>query len=212
MDVKELSKNIDDRVVAIGTAIEHMKSILKYSENNEGFRSAFVVPLFSLQNYVHIELFKLFDKSGKDSRENSIYGLMDKIGGDYKIRCYRKLSAYNSDIKSIQNRRNHYFAHDLGNTSSDIFSKNRFHEIEELLGVVAEICWNVNDELYLGIHTHNVRDFDNWCNMAVYSLREVCNLNDKLFTNSIPRELYDNCLDEFIDILKQIQRRKYYEK
>ena len=102
MDVKELAKNIDDRVVAIGTAIEHMKSILKYSENNEDFRNAFAVPLFSLQNYVHIELFKLFDKSGKDSKENSIYGLMDKMGNDYKICCYRKLSAYNRDIESIQ--------------------------------------------------------------------------------------------------------------
>ena len=46
-------------------------------EHDKGFEDAFVMLHVSLQNYVYIELFKLFDSNGKDSKENSIYTLIN---------------------------------------------------------------------------------------------------------------------------------------
>ena len=77
MNKEELAKRIKDRVVMIGTALKHMESIIKYNRNDKGFEDAFVMLHVSLQNYVYIELFKLFDSNGKDSKENSIYTLIN---------------------------------------------------------------------------------------------------------------------------------------
>lgn len=186
----------------IGTSLKHMESIIKYSQNNKGFENAFVMLYVSLQNYVYIELFKLFDSNGKDSKENSIYTLIDMIETDDK-KYHKKLSGYNSDIESIKTRRNHYFAHDTGEDASEIFKQNKILRLQELLQTVADICCDANSELYPNTYVSNVRDFDDWCYMTINSLNEVCALNDKLFSNSITKEIYEENLDNFINQLKQ---------
>lgn len=205
MNKEELAKRIKDRVVMIGTALKHMESIVKYSQNNKEFKDAFVMLYVSLQNYVYIELFKIFDSNGKDSKKNSIYTLMDMIETADK-KYHKKLSKYNNDIESIKARRNHHFAHDTGEDVSEIFKQNKILRLQKLLETVAEICCDANSELYPNTYVSNVRYFDNWCYMAINSLNEVCVLNDKLFNNSITKELYEENFDDFINHLKQIQK------
>lgn len=202
MSKEELAKRIKDRVVMIGTSLKHMESIIKYSRNNKGFENAFVMLYVSLQNYVYIELFKLFDSNGKGSKENSIYTLMDMIETDDK-KYHKKLSGYSNDIESIKTRRNHYFAHDTGEDVSELFQRNKILRMQGLLQTVADICCDANSELYPNTYVSNVRDFDKWCYMTINSLNEVCALNDKLFSNSITKEIYEEHLDDFINQLKQ---------
>lgn len=72
----ELASYIKNRVVLIGTAIKQMESILKYAKNNQQFEDAFVAIYISLQNFVFIETFKLFDTSGNNVKENNVYTLL----------------------------------------------------------------------------------------------------------------------------------------
>lgn len=201
MSKEKLAKRIKDRVVMIGTALKHMESIIKYSQKSEGFEEAFVMLYISLQNYVYIELFKIFDSNGKDAKENSIYTLISMMETDDN-KYHKKISTYNCDIKSIQNRRNHYFAHDTGEDPSEIFEQNKILSLQKLLGTIAEICCEANGELYTNTYVSNVRYFDNWCYMAINSLNEVCVLNDKLFNNSVTKEIYEENLDNFINKLR----------
>lgn len=204
MNKEELAKRIKDRIIMIGTALKHMESIIKYSQNNKGFENAFVMLYVSLQNYVYIELFKIFDSNGKDSKKNSICALINLIEtNDQKY--HKKLSKYNKDIESIKVRRNHYFAHDTGEDVSEIFKQNKILRLQKLLETVAEICCDANSELYPNTYVSNVRYFDDWCNMTIDSLNEVCILNDKLASVSVPKEMYEANLDDFIDQLKQKQ-------
>lgn len=205
MSKEELAKRIKNRLVMIGTALKHMESIIKYSQNNKGFEDAFVMLYISLQNYIYIELFKIFDSNGKDSNVNSIYTLINMIETDDK-KYHKKLSAYNRDIKSIQNRRNHYFAHDIGETADEIFKQNKISQLQKLLETIAEICCDANDKLFSNTCVSNVRYFDDWCYMTIDALNEVSALNDKLFSNSITKEIYEENLDNFINQLKQIQK------
>lgn len=205
MSKEELAKRIKDRIVKIGTVLKHMESIVKYSQDNKGFEDAFVMLYCSLQNYVYIELFKIFDSNGKDSKKNSVYTLMDMIETDDK-KYHKKLSEYNKDIESIKTRRNHYFAHDTGEDASEIFKQNKILRLQELLKIVTEICCDANSELYPNTYVSNVRDFEDWCNMAINSLNEVCVLNDKLASASVSKEMYKENLDGFINYLKQMQK------
>lgn len=211
MSKEELAKRIKDRVVMIGTALNHMESIIKYSQNNKEFKDAFVMLYVSLQNYVYIELFKIFDRNGKDSKANSIYTLMNVIETE-DMKYHKKLDTYKSVIESIKNRRNHCFAHDTGEDASEVFKQNKILRLQDLLKTVADICCDANSELYPHTYVSNVRYFDDWCHMAINSLNEVCVLNDKLFSNSITKEIYEENLDDFINQLKQIQEgNKKYE-
>lgn len=205
MNKEDLAKRIKDRIVMIGTALKHMESIIKYSQNNKRFEDAFVLLYVSLQNYVYIELFKIFDSNGKDSKKNSVYTLMNMIEIDDK-KYHKKLSKYNNDIESIKVCRNHYFAHDTGKDASEIFKQNKILRLQKLLETVAEICCDANSELYPNTYVSNVRYFDDWCYMATNSLNEVCVLNNKLASASVPKELYEENLDGFINHLKQIQK------
>lgn len=201
MSKEKLAKRIKDRVVMIGTALKHMESIIKYSQKSEGFEDAFVMLYVSLQNYVYIELFKIFDNNGKDSKENSIYTLISMMETDDN-KYHKKLSKYNNDIESIKTRRNHHFAHDTGEDASEIFKQNKILSLQKLLGTIAEICCDANGELHPNTDASNVRYFDDWCDMAINSLNEVCVLNDKLFNNSITKEIYEENLDNFINQLR----------
>ncbi len=96
MSKEELAKRIKDRLVEIRTALEHMESIIKYSQNNKGFEDAFVMLYVSLQNYVYIELDKIFDGSSQHefleyddtgkciyhSSKYSIYKLIENKNGE----------------------------------------------------------------------------------------------------------------------------------
>lgn len=75
--------------------------------------------------------------------------------------------------------------------------------LQKLLEVVVEICCDVNSKLYPNTYISNVCDFDDWCHMTINSLNEVCVLNDKLASASVPKEIYEDNLDSFIDQLKQ---------
>lgn len=205
MSKEELAKRIKDRIVKIGTVLKHMESIVKYSQDNKGFEDAFVMLYCSLQNYVYIELFKIFDSNGKDSKKNSVYTLMDMIETDDK-KYHKKLSEYNKDIESIKTRRNHYFAHDTGKDVSEIFKQNKILRLQKLLKIVTEICCDANSELYPNTYVSNVCDFEDWCNMAINSLNEVCVLNNKLASASVSKKMYKENLDGFINYLKQMQK------
>lgn len=181
----------------VGTAIEHMSSIRKYSHNNERYENAFVLLYISLLNYVYIELFKLFDTKGKDAKENSVYTLISLIETpDNKY--HKKLSKFNQDIESIKARRNHYFAHATGENPSEIFKRNEILQLEELLKTIVEICCDANEKLFPNTYVSNANDFDKWCCMAINSLNEVCELNDTLIANSISKEKYKENFDIFI--------------
>jgi hypothetical protein len=66
---EELADRIKDRVVIVGTNLKHLESIAKYSADNEEFGNAFATLYISLQNSIYIELFKIFDTGGKDSKK-----------------------------------------------------------------------------------------------------------------------------------------------
>lgn len=118
---------------------------------------------------------------------------------------------YKSVIESIKNRRNHNFAHDTGKDTSEVFKQNKILRLQDLLKTVADICCDANSELYPNTYVSNVRYFDDWCHMAINSLNEVCVLNDKLFSNLITKEIYEENLDDFINQLKHIQEGANYE-
>lgn len=96
MNKEELAKRIKGRAAMIGTALKHMESIMKYNQNNKGFEDAFVLLYISLQNYVCIELDKIFDGSSQHefseyndtgkciyhSSKYSIYKLIEKMEGN----------------------------------------------------------------------------------------------------------------------------------
>ena len=186
----------------IGAAIKHMESIVKYSQNNKEFNDAFVMLYTALQNYVYIELFKIFDSNGKDSKENSIYTLISMIETDDK-KYHKKLSEYKDDIEIIKERRNKCFAHDTGEDIFEIFKQNKIFGLQNLLKFVIEICYDADSELRKNTYVSNVRDFDDWCYIAINSFNEVCILNDKLESASVSKEMYEENLDDFINQLKQ---------
>lgn len=188
----------------IGTAIKHMESIMKYSQNNNEFKDAFMMLYISLQNYVYIELFKIFDSNGKKSKENSIYTLINMIETEDNKRYHNKISQYKSDIDFMKKCRNHYFAHDTGEDVSMLLKQNGILRVQELLEIVVEICCDANDKLYPNTYVSNVRCFDNWCYMAITSINEDRALNDKLTNASVEKELYEENLDWFISYLKVV--------
>lgn len=113
MSKKELAKRIKDRVVMIGTALNHMESIIKYSQNNKEFKDAFVMLYVSLQNYVYIELDKIFDGSSQHefseyndtgkciyhSSKYSIYKLIEKMEGNNTNGIHHcSIRKYHNDI------------------------------------------------------------------------------------------------------------------
>ena len=173
----ELAKLIKERVSIIGTCIKHIESITKYSAENKQFEEAFAALLAALQNYVYIELFKLFDSSGKDSNKYTVYALIDMADDDNKT--YRKkISKFKKDIGSIRERRNHIFAHELGIDGNEIFNKNPIASLQELLQCVADICHDINCELCPNTYVSNARCFDKWCYMAIDSISKICKQND----------------------------------
>ena len=126
MNKEELAKRIKDRVVMIGTALKQMESIIKYSKNNKEFEDAFVMLYISLQNYVYIELDKIFDGSSQHefseyndadkciyhSSKYSIYKLIEKMEGNNTNGIHHcSIRKYHNDIMSIRTLRDKYFAH-----------------------------------------------------------------------------------------------------
>ena len=126
MNKEELAKRIKGRVAMIGTALKHMESIMKYNQNNKGFEYAFVLLYISLQNYVCIELDKIFDGSSQHefseyndtgkciyhSSKYSIYKLIEKMEGNNTNGIYHcSIRKYHNDIMSIRTLRDKYFAH-----------------------------------------------------------------------------------------------------
>ena len=170
MDAKELSKLIKERVVLIGTSLEHMKTISKYAIEDNLYADAFACVYFSLQNYVYIELFKLFD-TGKGANDLNVYRLIKMIDDERKT-YMKKISVYKNDIKAIKTRRNKVFAHELGQDGKIIFENNPVQSnLEDLLKCVVEICCVANKELYPNIYVSNKRYFDDWCYMSIGAIK-----------------------------------------
>lgn len=217
MSKEELAKRIKDRVVMIGTALNHMESIIKYSRNDKGFKNAFVMLYVSLQNYVYIELDKIFDGSiqhefseyddtGKciyHSSKYSIYKLIEKMEGNNTNGIHHcSIRKYHNDIMSIRTLRDKYFAHCDGKDLYELIKDNYISGLQDLLMCVAEICHEANPDLFPNTYVSNVRCFDDWCYIAITSINEVCALNDKLTNASVEKELYEENLDWFISYLK----------
>ena len=212
MNKEELAEHIKDRVVLIGTDLKHLETIQKYSKNHQSFDDAFVTIYLSLQNTVFIELFKLFDTGGEDSKTYNIYALISKIDDENKT-YYKKLSRYKEDIDAIKNRRNKLIAHETGVNPLDIFNNNKIKSLQELLQCIVDICCDANDKLHPNTYVSNVKAFDNWCYMATASIKEICEINGKLIDKKISKEMFNENLDSFIDELKQKKqeemRRRY---
>lgn len=221
MSKEELAKRIKDRIVMIGTALKHMESIIKYSQNAKGFKDAFIMLYISLQNYVCIELDKIFDGSSQHefseyndagkciyrSSKYSIYKLIEKMEGNNTNGIHHcSIKKYHNDIMSIRTLRDKYFAHYDGKDLDELIKDNHISDLQGLLICVAEICCEANPDLFPNTYVSNVHYFDDWCDMATSSLNEVCSLNDKLFSNSIPKEMYEENLDCFVNHLKQMQK------
>ena len=200
MTKEELAKLIKDRVVLIGTGIEHIESMSKYSSGNRLFELAFALIYISLQNSIHIELFKLFDR-GKDASNYNIYALIDMIEDENKS-YHKMLSKYNSDIQSIRNRRNYVFAHELGKNISEVFADNQVSSFKDLLQCVADICCKANEKLYPNICVSNVRYFDEWFYISIKSMNDIMKLNEKLIQKDVSWEFFESNLDDFITELK----------
>lgn len=220
MNKEELAKRIKDRVVIIGTALKHMESIIKYSQNNKGFEDAFVMLYVSLQNYVYIELDKIFDGSSQhefseyndtgkciyQSSKYSIYKLIEKMEGNNTNGIHHcSIRKYHNDIMSIRTLRDKYFAHYDSKDLYELIKDNHISDLQDLLICVIEICRKANPDLFPNTYVSNVRYFDDWCYMATNSLNEVCILNDKLASASVLKEMYEENLDGFINQLKQKQ-------
>lgn len=107
--------------------------------------------------------------------------------------------------------RDKYFAHYDGKDLYELIKDNHISDLQSLLICVAKICHEANPDLFPNTYVSNVRYFDDWCHMAINSLNEVCILNDKLFSNLITKEIYEENLDDFINQLKQIQEGANYE-
>lgn len=182
MTKEKLAIHIKERRNLIGTVLKHIESIAKYANQNKAFKDAFTTIYIPLQNFIYIELFKLFDKSGSDAKMNNIYALICMIETEDK-KYNKKLSKYQADIDAIGNRRNSYFAHDTGKNPTEIFSQKKISSLKSLLKCIAEICCAANKELYPNVFTSNVKTFDNWCYMAINSINEIKEINAKNILN-----------------------------
>jgi len=119
---------------------------------------------------------------------------------------HRKLSPFTSDIDSIKNRRNHLFAHELGNKGEEVFKDNHVINLWKLLQVLADICCAANDKLFPNTYIGNVIDFDDWMYMATTSIENEVKLNDKLFsTRKLIRRDFDNNLDNIVKYLEELK-------
>ncbi len=201
MTKEELAQSIKDKVVLIGTDIRHLESIIKYSSENSSFRNAFETMFISLQNSAYIELFKIFDDSGEDTKKLNIYALINMIEDDKKT-YHKMISKYQTDIDSIKNLRNKCFAHNTVIDWSEIIKKNPIHNLQDLLTCITDICCSANEQLYPNTYASNVRDFDDWCRMATDAISKISELNSKIILAGITVEEFYNGLDQYINGLK----------
>lgn len=211
---KELVKRLKDRIVRIGTSFKHMETIAKYAKANQQFNNAFALPYISLQNFVFIELFKLFDKSYKDVKHNNVYALVELIEDDNKT-IHKELSKFNETIEYIRQQRNHYYAHDTRENVLEIYNEDKIKSINELLEFLAKICCKANSDLLPNTYVSNVRDFDDWCSMANEAIKEVCSLDDQIFNHGISKEDFLRNIDDYIVFLKDKKEKKimsYFSK
>lgn len=224
MSKEELAKRIKDRVVMIGTALNHMESIIKYSQNDKGFDDAFVMLYVSLQNYVYIELDKIFDGSSQyefseyddtgkciyHSSKYSIYKLIEKMEGNNTNGIHHcSVRKYHNDIMSIRTLRDKYFAHYDGKDLYELIKDNHISDLQGLLICVAEICHEANPDLFLNTYVSNVKNFNDWCYMANISIEENCLINNRIFRKGISKKVFLDNLDDYIELLKDKQEKKY---
>ena len=210
--IKKLAEHIKTRVVVIGTDLKHLESIVKYADKNKQFADAFALLYLSLQNTVYIELFKLFDCSGDDSKRHNVYTLIESIEDDHHT-YHKMLSAYSKDIDSIKNRRNHLYGHELGKKAEDVYKKNPInHRFEDLLECISKICCIANDKLLPNTYVRNAHDFDDWCYMSLDAIEEASDLHDKVFTigNTTMERLYEG-LDDYLLSLKQKEKEELFK-
>lgn len=205
---KELAKRLKDRIVLIGTSIKQMEIIAKYAKANRRFGDSFALLYISLQNFVFIELYKLFDTNGKDVKQNNIYTLTESIEDDSKT-IHKELSKFNDLINYITQQRNHYYAHDTGRKVLEIYNEEKLNSINELLKVLAKICCKANDALILSTYVSNASEFDRWCSRANSAIEEVCSLNDRIHSHDISKEYFLSNIDDYIVFLKDKQEKEH---
>lgn len=54
-----------------------------------------------------------------------------------------------------------------------------------------------------------IKDFDDWCYMANNSIEENCLINNRIFRKGISKKEFLENLDDYIELLKDKQEKKY---
>lgn len=206
MNQQELAKLIKDRVVFIDTDIKYLEAIIKYSKQDGAYEDAFTTLYISLQNSIYIELDKIFDGSGQHefseydnvgeciyySSKYSIYKLIEKLEGYDTNGIYHcVIKKHHSDIMSIRTLRDKYFAHYDGKDLYELAKNNQVSDLQDLLKCVTNICCEANPDLFPNTYASNARDFDDWCDMAITSIKRVVEENDKKIMNELTPQLHE---------------------
>lgn len=165
MENKELAKLISDRIKLVGTYFEYIKTIENFSKKEEDFEEVFFPILFSLQNSIYIELYKIVVKNNKDGKY-SINALIEQCESKDKNKFEKKKSKFKKDnFESIRERRNKVFAHETNQDGQLIFNKNEIIDLEKMLKCFIEICVEINPEIIKSICYNNANKFKRWLSM-----------------------------------------------
>lgn len=165
MENKELAKLISDRIKLVGTYFEYIKTIENFSKKEEDFEEVFFPILFSLQNSIYIELYKIVVKNNKDGKY-SINALIEQCESKDKNKFEKKISKFKKDnFESIRERRNKVFAHETNQDGQLIFNKNEIIDLEKMLKCFIEICVEINPEIIKSICYNNANKFKRWLSM-----------------------------------------------
>lgn len=162
MENKELAKLISDRIKLVGTCFEYIKTIENFSKKEEDFEEVFFPILFSLQNSIYIELYKIVVKNNKDGKY-SINALIEQCESKDKNKFEKKISKFKKDnFESLRERRNKVFAHETNQDGQLIFNKNEIIDLEKMLKCFIEICAEINPEIIKSTYYDNANKFKRW--------------------------------------------------
>lgn len=162
MQSKErLAEEIHSSNVMVGNYLEYIKILRQYI--NKTPWEEFLLPIyFSLLNSMIIELYKIFDKSGSDTKEKNICALINLI--NEKKKTGEIINPHKELINNIYNLRNKYYAHNTGYDFKQLIDENKIklHEIENLQKDINKICIMAYPNIYENTTTKDVRELKRW--------------------------------------------------
>lgn len=151
---EELAKLLYDCACLSGDYLAYL-NVLFEPKYNQIVQDAFAPIIFSLQQSLYIELYKLFD-NGKDVP--NIYKLCKMLDNDLEEKIhYKKISEFNDLVENIRMRRSNIFAHNIHRTcAQEVFDTHPVDTIQPLLKTVVEICLDANKNLIKAYRHDNV--------------------------------------------------------